>query len=123
MEVRKESFNDRSEPDASGVYEFIYVGAVYTFAEGDERLAFRVYDDEPQKAALVEPITWRPDIYASDLFRKATDHLRDHVGVRRFVVVDPSPVGRGFISFAEAIVAAQSIGLGAPHLQDPDAAT
>ena len=103
MDVSIEPFDDRSEPNADGSYEYIYVGAAYAFTEGGQRLVFRRYDDQPAVADLVDPIHWRPDVSASSLFREATAYLRDHLGVTCVLVLDPTPPGRGFVPLAEAI--------------------
>ena len=122
MEVRKASFDDRSEPDEQGFYDFIYVGTNYVFTEADQTLVFHWYEDTPEAAALVDPIGWCPDVYTGVLFREAAAYLREHAGVTRINVLDPSPPGRGFVSLPEATAAAARHGLDVSGLEhaDPD---
>jgi hypothetical protein len=105
-------FDDRSEPDAHGRYEYIYVGANVRFDAGGETLSFRVYNDEPGVATLVSPPGWRPDVYAGSLFGDAVVYLRERHGVRAIHVDHP---GTGtFGPFAEAAESARRLGLPLP---------
>jgi hypothetical protein len=114
MNVVVEKFDDRSEQNPDGTYDFIYVGAVYSFELSDSRLLFRTYDDEPGIASLVDPIKWCPEIYDTKMFQDCTDYLRDHSSVHTIHVCDPTPPGRGFIPIATAVQLARSAGLTVP---------
>ena len=114
MNITREPFDDRSEPDANGMYDYIYVGANYTFQENDQQLTFRLYRDEPEIAGLVRPIEWSPNTYTSELFAQAVEYLRIKEAVRVIEVCDPTPPGRGFIPIDEAIELAHAAGLSVP---------
>ena len=114
MEVVKESFDDRSEPDENGMYDYIYAGAYYTFREGRQELLFALYSDTPGVASLKNPIEWRPDVYSSALFKEALDYLVRNESVGTVEVCDPTPPGRGFVPLAEAVELARSAGLPVP---------
>jgi hypothetical protein len=114
MEVIKEPFDDRSEPDENGMYDYIYAGAYYTFREGRQALLFALYSDTPGVASLKNPIEWRPDVYSSDLFKEALDYLARNESVGTVEVCDPTPPGRGFVPLAEAVELARSAGLSVP---------
>jgi len=96
------------------MYDYIYVGAYYTFREGKHELTFAIYEDTPYEASLKRPIHWAPYVYASELFRQAVDYLRCNEAVRTITVCDPTPPGRGFIPIAEAIELARAAGLPVP---------
>jgi hypothetical protein len=123
VEVHKATFDDRSEPDEQGFYEYIYVGANYALSEAGQTIVFRRYDDTPEAAALVDPIGWHPEVYTGALFRQAVAYLRDHVGVTRIKVLDPTPPGRGFVSLPEATAAAARHGFNVSGLEHLDPAT
>jgi hypothetical protein len=112
VEVRTEPFDDRSEPEADGLYEYIYVGANVHFDADGETLTFRLYDDEPGRAALVAPPGWRPDVYAGSLFRDAVVYLRERHGVGA-VHVYHSETGT-LALFGDAVDSAQRLGLPLP---------
>ena len=111
MDVVREPFDDRSEPDEQGMYEYIYVGVCYTFKEGPDELMFSWYRVEPEVASLKRPIEWWPDTHLSSLFLAALDYLRVEAGVTRVQLLDPSPPGRGFIPIAEAVAAGRAMGV------------
>ena len=115
MEITREPFDDRSEPDANGMYDYIYVGANYTFQDGGQQLIFRLYRDEPGIAGLVRPIGWSPNTYTSELFAQAVEYLRTNEAVQIIKVCDPTPPGRGFIPINEAIALARAAGLSVPE--------
>jgi hypothetical protein len=79
------------------MYEYIYVGAFYTFRDGPNELMFSWYRDEPDVASLKNPIEWWPDTHLSSLFLAALDYLRVEAGVTKVQLLDPSPPGRGFV--------------------------
>lgn len=113
MEVRTDRFDDRSEPNSQGLNEYIYVGADLHFGADGETLTFRLYDHEPSVATLVSPGGWRPDVYASSLFRDALVYLRDRRAARSVHVYHPetgtySPLG-------EAVKSARRLGLPFPR--------
>lgn len=114
MEIRRDTFDDRSEPDENGMYDWIYTGACYTFRKGTQELLFVLYSDMPGVASLKNPIEWRPDIYSSQLFREALDYLARNESIRTVEVCDPTPPGRGFIPLQEAVELARSAGLPVP---------
>jgi hypothetical protein len=114
VQITREAFDDRSEPDEAGMHDYIYTGFYYSFRYESHELVFAVYSDTPTVAALKGPIEWRPDVYASDLFRQAVEHLRDSESVETIEVCDPTPPGRGFIPLAEAIQLARAAGLPVP---------
>jgi hypothetical protein len=114
MKITREPFDDRSEPDANGMYDYIYVGANYTFHDDDQQLTFRLYRDEPGIAGLVRPIEWSPNTYTSELYGKAVEYLRTSEAVKIIKVYDPTPPGRGFIPIDEAIELARAAGFPIP---------
>jgi hypothetical protein len=114
MNVVVEKFDDRSEQNPDGTYDYIYVGAVYSFEASDLRLRFRTYDDEPGIASLTDPIKWCPEIFDSKLFQHCTEYLRTHASVNTIHVCDPTPPGRGFIPIATAVQLAKSARLPVP---------
>ncbi len=115
MKILRERFDDRSEPDEDGMYDYIYVGTVYSFEDNERRIRFRLYDDEPGIAGVTDPIAWSPEIYTSDMFRSAVDYLRLHESVDTIHVCDPTPPGRGFIAINEAVKLARRKGLPVPQ--------
>jgi hypothetical protein len=123
VKVRKTTFDDRSEPDEQGFYEYIYVGANYAFSEAGQTIVFRCYNDTPEAASLVDPIGWCPEVYTGALFRNAAAYLREHAGVTRVKVLDPTPPGRGFVSLSEATAAAARHGFNVNGLEHFDPAT
>ena len=114
MKVTREPFDDRSEPDANGMYDYIYVGANYTFQDNGQQLTFRIYRDEPGIASLVGPIGWSPNTYTSELFDNAVEYLCINEAVKVIKVCDPTPPGLGFIPIDEAIELARGAGLAVP---------
>jgi hypothetical protein len=114
VQVIREPFDDRSEPDENGMYEYIYTGASFSFVDGGRELLFVVYDDTQGVALLKSPMNWRPDVYVSDLFQQAEKYLRSSESITTIEVCDPTPPGRGFIPMAEAIQLACAAGLPAP---------
>lgn len=114
MTITRKSFDDRSEPDADGLYDYIYVGVDYTFGDKEDQLTFRLYRDEPKVANLVKPINWSPNTYSSVLFDQAVAHLRSQEAVEIIQVSDPTPPGRGFIPLEKAIQLAHAAGLPVP---------
>jgi len=114
MNVVVEKFDDRSEQNPDGTYDYIYVGAVYTFESNDLKLRFRTYDDEPGIASLTDPIQWCPDVYDSKMFQDSTEYLRVHASVNTIHVCDPTPPGHGFIPIADAVRLAKSARLPVP---------
>lgn len=112
MEVRVEPFDDRSEPDEHGFYEYIYVGTNLHFSEDGEPVTFRLDDDEPGVATLVAPPGWRPDVYAGALFRDAIAYMRERRAVEAIHVHHPG--GKGFRPLNEAVDAARQLGLKVP---------
>jgi hypothetical protein len=114
MEILREPFDDRSEPDENGSYDYIYTGVYYTFRDGGRELTFCLYSDTPEIACLKGPMDWRPDVYASEFFKQATEHLREKEGIKTVEVCDPTPPGRGFIPLEEAVALARAAGLPVP---------
>jgi hypothetical protein len=112
VEIIREPFDDRSEPDEEGAYEYVYVGTYFTFREGADQLRFSWYRDEPEVASLKDPIEWWIGrVPSSALFTEAVKYLMDHEGVKSIELLDPCPPGRGLIPMEEAVHAARSIGL------------
>jgi len=114
MEVVRQPFDDRSEPDQSGMYDYIYTGVYYTFRDGEQELVFSLYSDTPGVASLKNPIAWSPDVYSSPLFREAVDYLARQESIGTVEVCDPTPPGRGFVPIREAVELARSAGLPVP---------
>lgn len=114
MEILREEFDDRSEPDENGMYDFIYTGWYYTFRDGGRELMFCLYSDTPEIACLKRPIEWRPDVYASEFFEEAVEYLKEKAGIRTVEVCDPTPPGRGFVPLEDAVALARAAGLPVP---------
>ena len=114
MEVVKQPFDDRSEPDENGMYDYIYTGVYYRFREGTRELLFALYSDTPGVASFKDPIEWRADVYSSELFVEAVGNLARHESIGTVEVCDPTPPGRGFVPLHEAVELARSAGLPVP---------
>jgi sugar/nucleoside kinase (ribokinase family) len=82
MEISTKRFDDSSLPDESGQYEYRYTGVVYTFVASDREFVFRLYDDEPSAATLLQPSDWNADLFNTESFRKAVGYLRLNKGVK-----------------------------------------
>lgn len=111
MEIIREPFEERGEPDEDGLYDYIYKGVYYTFRRDGQQLIFTLYSDEPEEACLKDPIAWRPDVYASAFFKEAVEFLSNNESIRNILVCDPTPPGRGFIPLSEAAELARATGL------------
>jgi hypothetical protein len=109
VETRSEPFDERSEPDADGAYDWVYRGMHFHFATGAEELIFRCYDEEMGVAALVSPSGWRPEVYRGALFRQAVAFLHAQESVHTVHVADPE--SGAFSPLADASAAARRLGL------------
>jgi hypothetical protein len=81
MKIAKESFDESSLPDEYGRYLYRHTGFIFTFSEDSLTMVFRVSDDEPSIARLMQPDNWYADLFESNLFRQATDHLNKNEGI------------------------------------------
>lgn len=53
MNIRIEDFEDTSEKNADGLYDYSYSGKIYYFEEGDNLVIVRAYSDTPDEAAFM----------------------------------------------------------------------
>lgn len=82
MEIRTEHFDDSSEPDENGMYEYQYIGTSYHVSEVDRRLILRSYDDSPGELTLVYPAAWTPGDLRDGLIGRAIRALHATTGAR-----------------------------------------
>jgi hypothetical protein len=109
VETRSEPFDERSEPNADGAYDWVYRGTHFHFATGAEELVFRCYDDEMGVATLVSPSGWKPEVYRGALFQQAVAFLHAQESVLTVYVADPE--SGAFSPLADASAAARRLGL------------
>ncbi len=116
MEIHREDFDEHSDPDANGLYEWRYVGTSWRFVDAGLELCFRRYADEPTVATLISPPGWRPDVFASALFQQTRAWLRAHEQIEIVQVYHP-PTGT-FRPLVESLAAARALGLSTAPLDD-----
>ena len=112
MNITREPFDDRSVPNANGMCEFMYVGTYYAFCDRGDKLAFRLYRDEPGIAHLLHPVYWKPQLDTTELFRQSKEYLRSNEGVKEIQVFSPLNFRGGPLSMEKAIELALTAGLG-----------
>ena len=82
MEIRTELFDDSSEPDENGMYEYQYRGTTYHVSEGGRTLILRSYDDSPGELTLIHPSAWTAEDLGDGLIGRAIRALHAATGAR-----------------------------------------
>jgi hypothetical protein len=97
VQVIEEAFEDASEPDAKGFFDYYYSGVIYRFIFSKQELKARVYDDTPGTASFLGYTTlpegerglFEAIPYDDPEFGLAAAYLRDTVGADRLQVLLP----------------------------------
>lgn len=112
MEILEEPFDDRSDLNADGTYDYIYTGVYFRCRDGSSELVFAWYEDEPSCAYLKYPSSWQPALFESNMFVAAVEHLRQVRHVITVKILDPTSGSKGYVDFNERNVQAihQQIG-------------
>lgn len=90
MDVQVEHFRDAGERDATGEWDYLYEGDLFSFsaqarAERDEVLKARIYVDTPTRASFIEE---RSKLERSLLTADAVEYLRQR-GATEIFCIDP----------------------------------
>jgi hypothetical protein len=98
MEIHSERFEDASEQDADGLYDYFYSGTLFTFRGAEHGYVARQYEDDTSKASFLsgligESRTMLSSIpYDDELFREAVAHLVINAGASKICAL----VGSGY---------------------------
>ena len=76
MKISEERFDERFGQDENGNYICCETGIVYTFAKRGSKLTFRIKDENPSVAEMLEPQGWYIDQFGSKFFKEAVAYLR-----------------------------------------------
>lgn len=75
MNVTKEHYEERAEPDERGMLEWEYIFDLYTFSEGPAELTFRQYGSDAMIATLFISSSWSQLVGYQRLLGAAARHL------------------------------------------------
>jgi hypothetical protein len=94
VDIRRTRFDERSEPDADGLHEWIYVGYDYELTDGDYSLRARTYDDTPGEISVqTGSHPWGRMPYGDPRFASAIEALLVATTATEVKVFTSNPTG------------------------------